>query len=224
LLSLISVFLTSGMMGVVYAHSDNDYQTNCQPCPGSTVDLKIRDQNEPWRDGVTSTWMAGNMAPGDIFDFAGSFVGLKSNVKGGIEITCNYGVIEEIPAVEPDSDPHTNLFPDKMAKELILTRAIYKTGCWQIDLLTGNPGGMSWKDRWSYCDRRSYRWEIPDSDLDGRITFYDLKQMPLKGFPLSASSGEGARFLMNVKFAETADNDLQGDKFDLNMLYKLEKW
>jgi hypothetical protein len=217
------VVVVTGMMGVAYAKTDSA-QTQCDSDSHNRLDLKLSDQNESWRDGVTATWVVSNMAPGTDYAFEGSFIGLKSNVKGNIGIDCDYSVNEEVPPVESDTDPHTNLFPDKMAKELIITRALYKISFWQIDLLTGEPQGMSWKDRRSYCEGRYFRWRIQDVDHDDRITFYDLRQMPVNGLPLPASTGEGARFLMSVRFAETAGNDLQGDTFDLTMLYTLKPW
>jgi hypothetical protein len=240
LLSIMAVVIVSSMVGVVYARTDRPVQNAypiikcpiepvCPPnpwCPpgGNHTDLKIKDQNEPWGDNVKSTWTITNMTPGIEYPFVGSFVGLKSNVKGNIEISCDYTVKEEFPICEPDSDHFTYLHPINMANQIIITQALYRNTSWQIDLLTGETCGMTTRDRRSYTDGRSYRWKIPDADRDGRITFSDLKHLPVNGLPLPSSSGEGARYVMSVRFASTANNNLQGDIFNLTMLYSFKPW
>lgn len=81
-----------------------------------------------WRDGVTATWTATNMKPGDEFPFEVEFVGLGragTITPSSLEITCNYSVIEESPQTESDTDPNTNLHPDAMANQMIITRFMY---------------------------------------------------------------------------------------------------
>jgi len=51
-----------------------------------------------------------------------------------------------------------------------------------------------------------------------------LHESPVVGLPLLALNSEGARFLMSTKFAETADNDLQADTFNLTMTYIFKSW
>lgn len=217
--SIMAVVLMLGATGVVYACPEPAYP-QCRP---TCIDLKIRDQDEGWRDGVSGTWTAANMAPGDTFDFQGSFVGLKASEKGRLNISCGYAVTEEIPPVESDTDQDTDSHPDEMASELVLTKCLYRYGSWEIDLLTGLPSGMSPRDRYAYTCY-GMCWQIADADGDGRITFYDLKAMPLSGLPLPKSGYQSASYMMSVKFAETAGNDLQGDRFNLTMSYTLRPW
>jgi hypothetical protein len=227
LLSLTAILAVGGMMGTAYAcpfygyGQQYCYQPDCGGGHHQKLDLLIRDQNEGWKDGVTATWVADNMAPGDEYTFGGAFVGLRSNIDGEIGITCDYSVREESPPVESDADPYTNLHPDSMARELIITQAFYKVGNLQIDLLGGGISGVSWRDRCRYLLYMS-RWRIQDTDHDGRITFYDLKHDPPSGLPIEKTKcSEGARYQMSVKFAETAGNDLQGDALILSMFYTL---
>ena len=223
LLGLIAIVVAMGMMGAVYARTDCPEEPKCGP--NQPLDLKLKDQDEPWRDGVTSTWVARNMAPGDEYAFEGCFVGLRSNVKGRIGITCAYQVKEEVPPAESDTDHQTNLHPDKMTRQLIITRCLYKNSSWQIDCLTGRYTILPGNERPFPRDCTDAHWQIQDIDRDGRITFYDLKSTPLSGLPLPASaSTEGARFVMSVKFAGTAGNDLQGDTLNLTMYYTLTPW
>jgi hypothetical protein len=224
--SLTAVILILGATGAVYACPEPGGYPGYPGHPGGghdCIDLKIRDQDEGWQDGVSGTWTAANMAPGNSYDFQGSFVGLKGSEKGRLGISCAYTVSEETPPVESDINPNTNLTPDDMASELVLTKCLYRYGGWEIDLLTGLPGGMSPRDRYTYACY-GMRWQITDADGDGRITFYDLKAMPVSGLPLPKSSYQSAVFVMSVKFDETAENDLQGDRFNLTMSYNLRPW
>lgn len=173
----MAILLVSGMMGVAYASSNT--VNNQNNFSDNKVDLQLQDQDEDWGDGVTRTWTATNMAPGEEFAFAGSFVDLRSNFPGKVEITCDY-------------DTGTGLDPDKMAKYMVITRFIYN----------------------------NEKWQIKDVDNDGRVTFYDLKQSPLKNLPLPRK--DGSRFEMSVKFHEDAGNEFQGDTFNLTMIFTLK--
>jgi hypothetical protein len=219
LLSLMAVVLAIGMMGVVYARTDSPIEPQCTS--DERINLQIRDQNEVWGDAVSATWVANNMAPGNDYSFDGSFVGLRSNSIGKTAINCDYRISGQFPSPKAGTYQQSNIHSDEMAKQLIITRCVYKSNSWQIDCLTGIPTGMSAKDQRSYCDSQNSRWRIHDVDHDGRITFYDLKQMPLTGLPLPAGANntEGARFILSVKFADSAGNDLQGDTLNLTMLY-----
>jgi hypothetical protein len=222
LFSLMAVGMTIGMMGAVYAKTDSPVQPNCSQNLGNHLDLQIKDQNESWRDNVTGTWVANNMAPGNNYTFDGAFVGLKSNVQGGIGITCDYTVKAKSSSLPTKTSIFFSQSPDRMAKQLIVTNALYKNSSWQINLLTGNPSGMSSKDQRSYTNGQSYLWKMQDTDRDGLITFYDLKQKSLSNLPLPASTTESARYLMSVMFAKTAGNDLEGAIFNFTMFYTFD--
>lgn len=176
LLSLMAILLVSGMTGAAYASSDGINKQN--NFSDNKVDLKLKDQDEPWGDGVSETWVVTDMAPGDEFAFDGCFVGLRGNVPGKVEITCDYEVDEEW-----------------MAKHMVITRFIY----------------------------HNEEWQIQDVEpKDGRITFYDLKWSPVTNLPLPRR-GQGTRFEMSVKFHEDAGNEFQGAKFNLTMIFTLNK-
>jgi len=166
-----------------------------------TLDLKIIDWNElTWRDEVTATWTATNMKPGDSFPFDLEFVGLGragTITPSSLEITCNYSVIEESPQTPSDTDPYTNLNPDKMAKQMIITRFKY--------------------------NGTDYVGSIVDFDLDGKKTFYDLKNSPVTGLPVPVVADGAMFFRLSVKFSEEAGNDFQGDTFNLTMMFTLKQ-
>ena len=121
LLGALGILFVSVMMGVAHASAGNDNTDDGQyPASLAGADLKLRDQDEPWQDGVVATWTAANMAPGDEFAFDGSFVGLQSDGRGKIDITCLYQVFEESPQAQADTDPQTDLHPDRMAKQMAI--------------------------------------------------------------------------------------------------------
>jgi hypothetical protein len=206
---VMAVILAGGAINTVYACPQNDVY--CRPLPSTCKDLKIRDQDETWADGVHGTWTAGNMKPGDEFDFDGHFVGLRGNLPN-ISISCDYIVLEESPIIEADTDPATGLHPDTMAKYMVITRCTYRGVFWWIDCLTGKSGGI-WGNK--------TEWRIDDIDHDGRLTFYDLKNDPLVNLPSPQTvNNNGIRFEMSIRFDQNAGNEFQGDTFNLAMIYR----
>lgn len=192
--------------GATLAYFSDSESSTGNTFAAGTLDLRIRDQNEGWKDGVTATWTATDMKPGDSYAFEVPFINLKNDGSipaNHMEITCDYSVIEESPQTESDTDPNTNLNPDKMAKQMVITRCTYYNSA-IIDCLTDtNP-----------------KWQIEDKDGDGKITFFDLKNDKLDDLP--APDGT-AGFEMSVKFDENAGNDFQGDTFDLTMIFTLNQ-
>ena len=137
------------------------------------------------------------------------FVGLKklgTVDPDHLEITADYSVIEEVPCLESDTDCQTNLHPDEMAKEMIITRCTYYD-VFAINCLTDS----------------SPDYRIDDVDSDGKITFYDLKHDKLDNITPPGGGYAMGGFEMGVKFDETAGNDFQGDSFDLTMIFTLNQ-
>lgn len=205
--TLMAVILT-GIVALLagaglYAYfSDTAKSTGNVFSAGTIGDLKTIDCDElTWKDGVTATWTATNMKPGDNFPFDAKLVGLSRVVgtitPGSLEITCGYSVIEEAPQTESDTNPNTNKQPDAMAKQMIITRFKYN--------------GTDYVD------------SIADFDRDGQKTFYDLKNSPVTGLPIPVVADGGTFFRLSVKFSEDAGNDFQGDTFDLTMIFTLKQ-
>lgn len=221
LFGILNIFIVSTMVGTVYAQSSNSEHVYCVP-PGGRIDLKICDQDETWSDGVSSTWTVENMVPGTVYGLDGSFVGLKNRGGDYIGIACDYSVLERLNPVESDTDPFTDKHPDAMAREIIVTEAVYRTDKWSIDLLTGRLSEVPLNERcWTWYPS-CCNWRIRDIDGDSKITFFDFKYSPVYRLPIKEHGNkETARFLMSIKFAETAGNELQGDTFDLTVYYTL---
>ena len=184
-----------------YAYFSSTKTSTGNMFTAGTLDLKTIDWDElTWRDGVTATWTATNMKPGDSFPFDVEFAGLGragTITPSSLEITCDYSVVEESPQTPSDTDPNTNLHPYAMAKQMIITR--FK------------------------CNGTDYVDSIADVDGDGKKTFYDLKNSPVTGLPIPVVADGGTFFRLSVKFSEDAGNDFQGDTFDLTMIFTLKQ-
>jgi len=224
LVVMVSFTLLSSLTGAVYAGANTGISPQCGD-GGTTIDLRIMDQDEPWGEGVSGTWTASGMAPGDSFDFNGSFIGLRGSSKGRISVTSSYTVTEGPPGPsDGDMDTEdTSLVPDAMTSKMLITRAVYSFSDWQIDCLTGEPTGMTPSEKRSY-DYDAGGWAVQDPDGDGRISLADLRETPLAGLPLPNGGAAGARFVMSLKFADDAGNNLQGDILHLTMAYTLGPW
>jgi hypothetical protein len=216
LLVSMAIVVASGSISAAYACYETPHCPPHHPGCIQQTDLKICDQDEAWADGVSGTWMASNMAPGDEFAFDGCFVGLLSQFprkvdKGSLGITCQY-------------NPWSIARPDNMAKYMEITRCVYEYSCrnerWQVNLLTGKATRISTSGRNSVMTSRD--WQIQDVDRDGRITFYDLKKRPLKNLP--SFPDDEAGFEMSIRFHQNAGNEFQGDTFTLSMIYTLTAW
>lgn len=191
------------------------------------LDLKIKDGDEGYGDGITGTWTASDMKPGDEFAFTAPLVLLYKTYESihadHTEITCDYSVIEESPQTESDTDPNTDSNPGSMAKEMSITRCVYRNDVWCIDCLEGKKYD-AYTPTQSQCAgsvlSSSNDWEIEDQNSDGKISFYDLKNDDLDNLPPANSE---TKFEMSVKFDEDASNDFQGDTFDLTMIFLLNQ-
>lgn len=179
----------------------------------SLFDLKLRDQDEDWRDSLRDTWCAGDMKPGDVFPFESSFVQLKQLgliCADHVEIAMSYTLRGGSGAISADG----------MARKMIITRCEYYNRDWKIDLLTGGYSG---------CPPRpdGYRagdWTIDDVDGDGRKTFYDFKMDPLDNLPPPRywlPDCYAPYMKLSVQFAEDAGNEYMGRSLDVVISYTL---
>lgn len=226
--------------------SNQSGQTNVSGSGGSTIislksnnnghtqgddafDLKIRDNDEFYRHGVTATWVAKNVLPGHNYDFLVPFVQLIKTSESAdadhLEIAADYSVIEEMPCAKSDTQCDTDLHPDGMAKEMLITRCVYKVGVICIDCLTGKEYDAYDAENGICAGRvlktRSY-WKVQDANADGKQSFYDLKNTSLDNLPLVPNLST-PQFEMGVKFSESAGNDFQGDTFNLTMIFTLNQ-
>lgn len=228
-LSIIGVVAGIAIGGTIAYFSDTETSAGNTFSAG-TLDLKIRDQNEGYGHGVVGTWTASDIKPGDEYEFSVPFAGLfnEGTIKGNhLEITDDFVVIEEDPCLEPDTDCYTDEHPEEMAKEIIITKSVYRGtengSSFCINALNGKRYA-SFHASGRYCSGTilaiSTDWQIEDIDGDGKITFYDLKTDKLDNLP---APNEETWYIMDVKFSDSAGNDFQGDTFDLTMIFILNQ-
>lgn len=230
-ISIIGITAVIAFGATMAYFSDTETSVGNEIAAGE-LDLLIADVaplgSESFRNGVTATWTAEDMKPGDERAFAVEKVELIKNI-GSIEashteITCDYSVIEEDPCFESDTDCYTNDHPDEMAEEMIITRCVFHDG-FCVDCLTG--------DKWAGYNplngtcggslvEQSDDWKIKDLDNDGKASFYELKQNKLDNLPAVLNSPLFS-FRMSVKFDEDAGNEFQGDAFNLTMAFTLNQ-
>jgi len=222
---MLTAILVAGLVATMAGAGLYAYFVDVESSTGNTFaagtfDLKTYDITPPdtgWKDGVTATWTLSNMKPGD-----GPVSGMVllrnegSIAADHLEIACDYIVTEESPQTESDTDPNTNLHPDSMAKQMVITKCEYYNDAWKINCLTGastgtppTPPGYVAGD-----------WLISDTDGDTRITLYDLKHDPLDNLP--PPDGD-THFEMEIKFYEGAGNDFQGDTLTLTVIFTLNQ-
>ena len=202
--TLTSVVYACPQTSTVECYPPGDHDHNQQ------IDLQLKDQDQPWGDGVNRTWTALNMAPGHSIAFTGNFVGLRINAPSLAMITCDY--------------KDTKHLPDHMAQQMILTRCVYGGTLWTIDCLTG---------KWQINDNGGHvlllgtnlQWKLADTDHDGAVTFYDLKNSPVHYLPLPSSNiTDNTKFQISVKFAAAAGNDLENNTLNMNMNFTASAW
>ncbi len=230
LISLTVIGIVSAIaIGRTVAYFSDTETSSGNTITAGVLDLKIRDQDEPYRDGVTATWTATDVKPGNEYAFLVPFVQLTKTYGSidadHLEIGCDYSVIEENPCLESDTDCETNLHPDEMAKEMLISRCVYKEDAKCVDCLTGKRyNGYDPTSGVCVGDVLETRtdWQIEDQNADGKISFYDLKNDKLDNLP-PVTNIMTPQFEMGVKFSESAGNDFQGDVFDLTMIFRLNQ-
>lgn len=187
---MLTAILTIVMVAVLASgatvafFSDTETSRGNTITTGTPVDLKIKDNNEPWGDGVTATWTMSNMKPGDELSGLIEQVDLK-NVGTVPAATLDIIVINNImdpPGPESDTEEGTTDMDEMMQ----ITWMEYEGDSGVVNLLPllGDDNGNGWKD------------------LD------DLEKDPIIG--LEAPTGI-ARFQLGLRFRFEADNDYQGD-------------
>ena len=207
-LAVVALVSLAAVTGVVYASPQTPVTTKCSGGNNDSQQIKLQldDQDQPWGNGVSNTWSALNMAPGQAYAFTGNFVGLSINTPSTAQVTCDY--------------KDTKGIPDQMAQKMILTKCVYGGSLWSIDCLTGN-----WQIFAPANSGNSPQWKLTDVDKDGFITFYDLEKSPLNYLPLPNSSvTNSTKFQISVEFAPTAGNNLQSDSLNMNMYFTASSW
>lgn len=192
-LGLLVIALAASMIGAATLAYFSDTETSSgNTFTAGTLDLKIKDNNEPWSDNVSRTWVLENLAPGDSRSCVIEQIEFRNfgTVAGSsITIGCSNSVTDP-PGPESDTEEGTV----DMDRMLQITTLTYGDGFPVVDLAP----------------------MIVDFNGNGWVDLDDLENAALTGLP--APSGTG-HLQMSVCFRPEADNDYQGDTvvMDLNV-------
>lgn len=132
---MLAAFLLIGLAATIAGAGLYAYLVDTETSTGNmfasgTFDLKIRNGDESWKDGVVSTWTMSNMKPGDT---CSGIVGLKREgtiSADHLEITCSNSVTDP-PGPESDTEEGTT----DMDAAMEITHMRYYDDAWSIDLL-----------------------------------------------------------------------------------------
>jgi predicted ribosomally synthesized peptide with SipW-like signal peptide len=190
---LIGVVVMLAGAGLYAYFSDTESSTGNIFTAG-TLDLKIRNGDESWGDGVTSTWTMSNMKPGDTCT---GFLGLKrlgTISADHLEITCSSSVTDPL---GPESD--TEEGTTDMDKAMEITHMLYYDDTWSMDLLA----------------------LLTDHNGNG---IKDLDDFETQGFDGLTPPNGATWFEMDLRFHPTlADNDYQGDILTTTITFTLNQ-
>lgn len=177
--------------------------------------LRIRDQDESWGDGVRDTWSVVSMEPGEEYPFSSSFVQLKQLgfiVVHHLDVTMDYSLRGGC------AEGMARLSGDDMAGKMQITRLEYYTGDWKINLLTGAFTGNPPRP----IGFHSGDWSIADVDGDGTKSFRDFQDDPVLNLPppqFWKADCSAPIMKMSVKFSEEAGNECMNACFDFSVSY-----
>ena len=206
LFSMLAIFLVIGLAsaGAFAWFSDTETSTGNTFTAG-TLDLKVSDTSEGYKDGVSATWTMSNMQPG-VTTVGPYSVNLQNsgNLAGNhVEISFSHS-INDLPDVE--SDTKKNSTPGEMARWI------------EITLMTYNGTNFV---------------TAPYTDANGN-TFFDLDDLTwpvyaaegglLDNKPAPAPNNGGTiTFTMTLKFNAGATNDIQGDTLTTTVTFTLNQ-
>lgn len=216
--ALIRIFLTIILIVIGFAVRIPRIRACSDVLFGYVFDLKISDQDEKWENGVSGTWGAVDMGPGEEFAFEKSYVSLKNFgfiPADHLEIGIEYNLVGN------GEDAVVSL-TDSMAGKILFTRLEYGSGDWNINLLTGEVTG----DPPRPSGFRPGDWRVEDTDGDGKITFRDLKDDPLDDLPppqFWMDERKCPTMRMSVRFADEADNRFMGVALNVSFVYTLSQ-
>lgn len=196
LLSLLSLLLVAGFIwsGTIALFTDSESSTGNTFTAGN-INLQLKDNDEVWGDGVTATWHATNMSPGDELNFDIEQIELRNmgSIPGTtVDITVQNSVIDP-PGPNSDTEEGTT----DMDKVMEITWMEYEDG--------------------SVHNVLSH---ISDVNGNGYKDLDDLEAAGVSG--LGAMTGTG-RFQMHLRFHPDADNDYQGDTLVCDVIFTINQ-
>ena len=205
LFSMLAIFLVIGLAsaGAFAWFSDTETSTGNTFTAG-TLDLKVSDTSEGYKDGVSATWTMSNMQPG-VTTVGPYSVNLQNsgNLAGNhVEISFSHS-INDLPDVE--SDTKKNSTPGEMARWIEITLMTYNGTNFLTGYTDANGNG--------FFDLEDVTMS-PYTDVGGPLDNLD---------PPPANSGGTLTFQMTLEFNSGATNDIQGDPLTTTVTFTLNQ-
>ena len=187
-------------------------------CVTGFIDLRLRDQDERWGNGVGGTWKVLDMAPGKEYPLEASFLQLRQAgmlCPDHLEIAVSYSLDKPTGGIPAN--------PDALADKVILSRLEYWNNRWNINLLSGQASGNPPRP----SGYRPEDWRVSDTDGDGKVTLKDLRNDPLDDLPPPQpwmTDADYPYMRLSVKFDPGAGSELMGLGIRADFTYTLNQF
>lgn len=206
LIVLLAVTLTLGMIGGVFAYFSDTETSEDNTFESGTLYLEVKDDNDPWGDGVTETWMLPNIVPGSNKNGVDKVTATVDLRRMG-SITPDHLEIQVIVSIDEnpvESDTNPSSTANEMAAKLEI---LYM----------------------QYDGQDLFGDHLIDADGDGTLTLNDMTYPPeVSGLDDLNIPGAGPGF--STPFALTLlwiegpdDNDFQGDTLTAEVAFTLNQ-
>lgn len=190
------VVMLAGAGALAY-FSDTESSTGNTFTAG-TMDLKIKDGDQDWSDGIGAEWTMTDMKPGDSDYGSVDLKNAGSIPADHLEITCDYTIDDP---TGPESDEQEDTSADHMADYMIITKLDYSY-----------PNGNN------STGTENLLPKLNDKDGDGK----DLLELKKQGIDDVTPAPDGHNTIdMTIKFSEDAGNDFQDDTLTVTFKFAI---
>ncbi|RPF43056.1 putative ribosomally synthesized peptide with SipW-like signal peptide [Thermodesulfitimonas autotrophica] len=210
LLLALTLLLVAGMTGYgTWAYFADTEQSLANTFAAGTLDLKVSDDNQPFGDGVSETWVLTNMAPGDVpgVAYEVSLMNTGSLAGSHVEIAFSHAIDEALNPVE--SDTNRNSTWQEMARYIEIQYMDYD------GIVFTGAGATSGH---AIVDANDNGWlDLEDVTLPANAAALDNLPTPLP------NGGNTKSFHVRLAFRPEAGNDLQGDRLTTTVTFTLNQ-
>lgn len=190
---LIITIITVIIVGSVSVYLSGKVKNGNNTFASDPLDLQIKDQDEPWGNGVSATWVIDKMKPGDVSEMSSVYL---RNVS--IEEADYVKITVVNITTDPDNEESDTHYPtnDGMDKWMEIAEMYYNGDSILADLVDHNNNG--WKD-------------LDDFEFQGLSNLV----------PPLADLGNMKIFTLQLKFRQEAGNVFQGDVLKSEFIFWL---
>ncbi len=210
LLLTLALLLVAGMAGAgTFAYFQDTETSTGNTFTAGTLDLKVSDDNEPFGNGVSQTWVLTNMAPGDVpaVVYEVSLMNTGTIAGDHVGIAFAHAMDEALNPVESDTNPNSTAVDFACYVEIRYMDydGITFTGAGATPgHAIVNANGNGWLD-------------LEDVTLPANAAALDNLPTPLP------NGGNVRSFHVGLGFRPEAGNDLQGDRLITTVTFTLNQ-